>query len=198
MLKVQMALIALLIICLVFISCDQLQELLTPAAPEEETMPEEMTPEETTPEETTPEETTPEEAEYASWMSVTYAAFDATHGQADRTVYINDVGAMALHAGMTTFPVGTVVIKEVMGSPNVERMEKTDDPMYATEDGWLYNEGASQTGCHGCHALAGTGEKPGMDAVFTPFLQLADMGGGDTDGEDTSVVNNGEANDEAQ
>ncbi len=208
MLKVQMALIGLLISCVVFISCDQLQELLAPAAPEE-MMPEEMMPEETTPEEMTPEETTPEEmmpeetmAAYASWANVTYAAVSPAHGTGDRVVYINDVGVMALGAGMTTFPVGTVVVKEIMDDTNtavavVERMEKTDDPMYATEDGWLYNDGTNQAACHGCHATAGTDPKPGMDAVFTIF-PMADMGGGDTDGEDTSVVNDGEANDEAQ
>ena len=77
---------------------------------------------------------------------------------------------------MTVYPIGTIVVKETMGSPDVLRMEKTDDPMYATEDGWLYGTGGSQAACHGCHAKAGTDGKPGMDAVFTPFLLLmADM-----------------------
>ena len=103
MLKIQMALIALLIGCLTFTSCDLIQPLLTPEVPEE-TVPEETVPEETMPvEEMATEGTMPD---YASWMSVTYAAFDPTHGQADRTVYINNVGAMALQAGMTTYPVG--------------------------------------------------------------------------------------------
>ena len=39
MLKYQMGLIALLIGCFAFISCDIIQEVLTPAVPEEETMP---------------------------------------------------------------------------------------------------------------------------------------------------------------
>ena len=50
MLKYQMGLIALLIGCFAFISCDIIQEVLTPAVPEEEMMPtEEMMPEEMMP-----------------------------------------------------------------------------------------------------------------------------------------------------
>ena len=111
---------------------------------------------------------------YTSWMSVTYGAISPAHGQGDRVVYINDVGAMALEdESMTAFPVGTIVIKEIMDATNtsvalVERMEKTDDPMYATEDGWLYNKGGSQAGCHGCHVGAD------MDSVFTDFDDMAD------------------------
>ena len=41
MLKFQMGLIALLIACVAFISCDQLVEILTPAPPEED-MPDDM------------------------------------------------------------------------------------------------------------------------------------------------------------
>ena len=151
MLKIQMALIALLIGCLAFTSCDLIQGLVTPE------MPEEMM------------------AAYTSWANVTYAAVAvAAHGQGDRVVYINDVGAMALQDGMTTFPVGTVIVKEIMDATNtsvavVERMEKTDG--YATEDGWLYGTGESQAGCHGCHVKAG-GALPGMDAVFTDFSDL--------------------------
>ena len=43
MLKIQMALIALLVGCLAFTSCDLVQELVTPEMPEE-MMPEEMMP----------------------------------------------------------------------------------------------------------------------------------------------------------
>ncbi len=111
---------------------------------------------------------------YTSWMSVTYGAISPAHPGGDRVVYINDVGAMALEdESMTAFPVGTIVIKEIMDATNtsvevVERMEKTDDPMYATEDGWLYNKGGSQAGCHGCHVGAD------MDSVFTDFDDMAD------------------------
>ena len=62
MLKIQMALIALLIGCLAFTSCDLVQELVTPEMPEE-MMPEEMMPEEMMPEEMM--------AAYTSWLSAT-------------------------------------------------------------------------------------------------------------------------------
>ena len=117
--------------------------------------------------------TTDDMTDYTSWLSVTYAAISPAHGQGDRTVYINDIGAMALQDGMTTFPIGTVVVKDIMDDTNTavaktERMEKTDDSMYATENGWLYNEGATQAGCHGCHVAAD------MDSVFTDFDDMAD------------------------
>ena len=185
MLKYQMGLIALLIGCFAFISCDIIQEVLTPAVPEEETMPEEMMPTEEMPtEEMATEGMMPEEMMemYTSWANVTYAAVAvAAHGEGDRIVYINDIGAMALQdASMTTFPIGTVVVKDIMDDTNTavaktERMEKTDE--YATENGWLYNEGATQAGCHGCHVLAGTDGKPGIDSVFTIQFPMPDMAG---------------------
>ena len=177
MLKIQMALIALLIGCLTFTSCDLIQGLVTPE----------------TPEEVTPEEVTPEEmmAAYTSWLSATLpgplGSGAAAHPGSARIIYINDIGAMALQDGMTTFPDGTIVVKEIMSVPDasgetsvkkVEKMEKSADAMYATEDGWLYNTGGSQAGCHSCHAKAGTDDVPGMDAVFTTdalLLSLASM-----------------------
>ena len=66
----------------------------------------------------------------------------------------------------------------------IARMEKSDDTMYADcrTDGYT-TTGGSQAGCHDCHAKAGTDDKPGMDAVFTPFQQLADMGDVDDTGD---------------
>jgi hypothetical protein len=121
-------------------------------------------------------------AAYTSWLSVTYGAISPAHGSGDRIVYINDIGAVALQdASMTTFPIGTVVVKDIMDDTNTavaktERMEKTDE--YATENGWLYNEGATQAGCHGCHVLAGTDGKPGIDSVFTIQFPMPDMASG--------------------
>ena len=168
MLKIQMALIALLIGCLAFTSCDLIQELVTPEMMPEEMMPEEMMPEEMM-------------AAYTSWLSATLETAVGTGAQAHpgsaRTIYINDIGAMALQdASMTTFPAGTILVKEVMdaaGTSVVEtaRMEKTD--MYATENGWLYNDGSSQAGCHSCHVKAGVGDAPGMDGVFTAGALIA-------------------------
>ena len=176
MLKYQMGLIALLIGCFVFISCDIIQEVLTPPMPEEETMPEEMPPEETPPEEMM--------AAHASWLSATlptpFGSGAAAHAGGARIIYINDIGAMALQDGMATFPAGTMVVKDIMNDDNTaiaktESMTKSDDPMYADTNGWLYNGMGSQAGCHGCHALAGTDGKPGMDAVFTTQLLMASM-----------------------
>ena len=178
MLKIQMALIALLIGCLTFTSCELGQELVRDLVTPE--VPEETVPEETVPvEETATEGTMPD---YTSWLSVTYGAISPAHGSGDRIVYINDIGAVALQdASMTTFPIGTVVVKDIMDDTNTavaktERMEKTDE--YATENGWLYNEGATQAGCHGCHVLAGTDGKLGIDSVFTIQFPMPDMAGG--------------------
>ena len=204
MLKFQMALIALLIGCFAFISCDIIQEILTPPMPEEDmtetgdmmptddTMPtDDMATDDTmmtddgtmvTDDMATDDGMTTEDdtmVDYTSWLSVTYAAISPAHGSGDRIVYINDIGAMALQdASMTTFPVGTVVVKDIMDDTNTavaktERMEKTDE--YATENGWLYNEGATQAGCHGCHVGAGAGV-PGIDSVFTIQFPMPDMG----------------------
>ena len=174
MLKIQMALIALLVGCLAFTSCDLVQELVTPE------MPEEMMPEEIMPEEMM--------ATYTSWLSGTLpgpvGSGAAAHGAGARIIYINDIGAMALQGGMTTFPAGTMVVKEIMSVPDasgessvveVARMEKSDEPMYADTDGWLYNGMGSQAGCHGCHAKAGTDDVPGMDAVFTTDALMASL-----------------------
>ena len=122
-------------------------------------------------------------ADYTSWLSATLPTAigsGAAHTQNPRTIYINDVGVMALQAGATTFPAGTIVYKDIMDATNtsvalVERMEKTDDSMYATENGWLYNEGATQAGCHGCHSTAGVDPIPGMDSVFTVQALMASL-----------------------
>ena len=187
MLKIQMALIALLIGCLALTSCDLIQGLVTPEMPPEEMMPEEMMPEEMPPEEMMPEEMM---AAYTSWLSATLpgplGSGAAAHPGSARIIYINDIGAMALQGGMTTFPAGTMVVKEIMSVPDasgetsvekVERMEKSDDPMHADTSGWLYNGMGSQAGCHGCHAKAGTDDVPGMDAVFTTGALMASMAG---------------------
>ena len=214
MLKYQMGLIALLIGCFVFISCDVVQELLTLPMPEEDVVPpDDMMPTDDTmvtddmvtddtmmtddgtmvtddgtmvTDDTTTDDTMMTDdtaADYTSWLSVSYAAISPAHGQGDRIVYINDIGAMALQdESMTAFPVGTVVVKDIMDVTNTsvektERMEKTDDAMYATENGWLYNEGATQAGCHGCHVAAGTGGAPGIDSVFTIQFPMPDVAG---------------------
>ena len=217
MLKYQMGLIALLIGCFAFISCDMIQEILTPPMPEDDmtetgdmmptddTMPtDDMTTDDTMPtddmatDDMATDDTMPTDdsmttedgtmADYTSWLSATLptaiGSGAAAHAGGARIIYINDIGAMALQDGMATFPAGTIVVKDIMDDTNTavaktERMEKTDG--YATENGWLYNEGNSQAGCHGCHSTAGVDPIPGMDSVFASqalMLSLAAAGGG--------------------
>ena len=209
MLKFRMGLIALLIGCVAFISCGELLELLTPPMPGEDPIDDSVVVtnddddddsvmvanddddddgtivanDDDDDDGTMVANDDDDDAAYTSWLSATLPTAigsGAAHGQNARTIYINDVGVMALQAGETTFPVGTIVYKDIMDATNtsvalVERMEKTDDPMYATEDGWLYNEGNSQAGCHGCHATAGVDPIPGMDAVFTVPALMASL-----------------------
>jgi len=185
MLKVQMGLIALLIACVAFISCDELVELLAPPMPEEDTTDDSMMA-------GLPTYT----AMYTSWtMNVTYPSPVGTggvHGEGARTVYINDVGAMALEdENMTAYPAGTIIVKEIMDDANtfiqkVATMKKTDDSRH---NGWTYKKYArpdessdyvqvkgdgledAAVGCHGCHAAAP------MDSVFVfPVDEMAGEG----------------------
>ena len=128
-------------------------------------------------------------AGYTSWLNVPLpgpVGTGSAHGQNARTVYINDVGAMALQdANVTAYPVGTTIVKDIMDNTNTSVqnravMVKTDDAMYADHNGWIYQYVdidaesveigggglAAQQGCHGCHAKAGTDGIPGMDGVF--------------------------------
>ena len=170
MLKFQMGLIALLIGCVALISCGDFLNLLT-SSQEDMTDDGMMTDDGTM--------TDDMMATYTSWLSGTLpgpvGSGAAAHPGSARIIYINDIGAMALQGGMTTFPAGTMVVKEIMSVPDasgetsvekVERMEKSDDPMHADTSGWLYNGKGSQAGCHDCHAKAGMDDKPGMDSCL--------------------------------
>ena len=131
-------------------------------------------------------------AGYTSWMSNPLAGpilSGGAHGQNARTVYINEVGAVALQdGGMTAYPVGTTVVKDIMDATNTAIrsraiMVKTDNPMYAEHNGWIYKyvdinaesveiggDGVDgQQGCHGCHLGAA------MDSVFA--FPISDMDG---------------------
>ena len=172
MLKFQVGLIALLIGCFVFISCDMLQDMLAPPMPEEDMMmglPMYI-------------------SMYTSWLpKVSYPGPTGTggvHGEGARTVYINDVGAMALEdENMTAYPAGTIIVKEIMDDVNtfvqkVATMMKTDDSRH---NGWTYKKYArpdentdymqvkgdglpdAAEGCHACHTAAP------MDSVFVDF-----------------------------
>ena len=184
MLKYQMGLIALLIGCFAFISCDIIQEVLTPPMPTDD-----MTTDDTMPTDDTmaTDDTMPTDdtmADYTSWLSATLptaiGSGAAAHAGGARIIYINDIGAMALQDGMATFPAGTIVVKDIMDDTNtavaiVEKMEKSDDPMYADTNGWLYNDKGSQAGCHGCHSTAGVDPIPGMDSVFASQALMASL-----------------------
>ncbi len=175
MLKFQMGLIILLIGCVAVMGCDMLQELLTPAIPTADEDDDSMMP------------MMVELPDYASWLSVTYPGPTGTggaHGEGARTIYINDVGAMALQdESMTAYPAGTTIVKDIMDDANtfiqkVATMVKTDDPRH---NGWTYKKYArpdenadymqvkgdglpdAAEGCHACHAAAPT------DSVFVEF-----------------------------
>ena len=193
--KVQMGLIALLIACVAFISCGELLELLTP--PEADKPDGEMMP-------------TDDMmaglptyiSMYTLWTTnVTYPSPVGTggvHGEGARTVYINDVGAMALEdENMTAYPAGTIIVKEIMDDGNtfiqkVATMQKTDDSRH---NGWTYKKYArpdknsdyvqvkgdglpdAAEGCHGCHAAAD------RDSVFVDFSMPntgTDVGAGES------------------
>ena len=176
MLKFQITLVAILIGCMAFVACDRVIKELEPVMPEPE-----------------PEM---DMAAYTSWMSVDLPAPEMTveeaaaamnpagtgqaHGTGIRTVYFNEAAAMVNMAG-TAYPAGAMIVKEVMNADNtavvhVATMMKTDDPMYAAHNGWIYGTPQAltmenSTGCHGCHVKSGEGN----DSVFVP-LSMADNG----------------------
>ena len=179
MLKFQMGLIALLIACVAFISCDELAVFLTPPAPEED-MPDDMV--------DTMMGLPMYISMYTAWLpKVTYPEATETglaHGEGARTIYINDVGAMALEdENLTAYPAGTIIVKEIMDDANtfiqkVATMKKTDDSRH---NGWTYKKYArpdensdytqvkgdglpdAAEGCHACHTGAP------VDSVFVDF-----------------------------
>ena len=207
MLKLQVTLIAVLITCVAFVSCDRTQKVLKPVV--DEMMP---------PEDMMAAEDMMDMMDmtaHTSWAHVMLpvpGALDAAmnpaetgevHGMGSRTVYINDIGVMANQDG-TMYPTGTLVVKEIMDDANtfvakVAMMMKSDDPMYAGHNGWVYKKYARSAadaeymqvrgsnledagnGCHGCHAKAGTEGASGHDSVFVS-LSMSDMMEGMEDG----------------
>ena len=178
--KQYMALIAILIASVVYVSCERTQKMLTPVTDDLAT--DEMM------------EMLPHLTGHESWAHVRLPVpgpqAEATdpsetgevHGKGSRTVYINAIGAAANTAG-TDYPAGTVIVKEIMDDSNtfvakIATMMKSDDPMYAGHNGWIYKKYArpdetaeymqvkgsnledAANGCHGCHAKAEN------DAVF--------------------------------
>ncbi len=210
--KFQLGLIAMLICCVAFISCERTQKMLAPAEPVEEAMPTDMT------------DMMDMMADYMSWAKVELPAPPAeftdakdsgsAHGAGTRTVYINEAGAAAQAAAMETYPVGTMIVKEIMDDTNtfvfrVATMTKTDDAMYAAHNGWMYTQSQRESadaelmlaagdgtergsmGCHGCHAKAST------DSVFVklPAEMMMEMTEGDdgdmTEGDTGDMADSG-------
>lgn len=190
--KFQLGLIAMLICCVAFISCERTQKMMAPAEPVEEAMPTDMT------------DMMDMMADYMSWAKVELPAPPAAftdakdsggaHGAGTRTVYINEAGAAAQAAAMETYPVGTMIVKEIMDDTNtfvfrVATMTKTDDEMHDAHNGWMYTQSARESadaelmpeagygtergsmGCHGCHAQANT------DSVFVKLPAAEDDSG---------------------
>lgn len=199
--KFQLGLIAMLICCVAFVSCERTQKMLAPAEPTADTMPADMT------------DMMDMMADYMSWAKVELPAPPAeftdpkdsgsAHGAGTRTVYINEAGAAAQAAALDKYPAGTMIIKEIMDDTNtfvhrVATMTKTDDEMYEAHAGWMYTQsqretadaelmpqagdipGGSSDGCHGCHAKATT------DSVFVKLpaemmMEMTEGDDGDTD-----------------
>ncbi|MYC75637.1 hypothetical protein F4X10_07740 [Candidatus Poribacteria bacterium] len=208
--KCRIALIAILIAAVAFVSCDRAQKMLEPAA-------EDMTATDDKPMDMTMEMMKMiDSSMYMSWASLalpapapmaeatspieTGAAHNPAHTNTrittSRTVYINEIGAMANKAG-TAYPAGTIIVKEIMDDTEtfvdkVAMMMKSDDEMYAGHKGWVYKKYARSSadgeymqvrgsnledagnGCHGCHAEADN------DSVFVS-LSMEGMDGADAD-----------------
>ncbi len=215
MLKLRIALIAILIICsITFVSCDRTQNALKPAdmvAGDDMMTGDDMM---ATDDMMMDMMQMLDSTMYMSWAHValpapTVSVADATSpaetGAAHnpppidggaltaRTVYINDIGAMANKAGAAAYPAGTVIVKEIMDKTEtfvdkVAVMMKSDDMMYAGHNGWVYkkylrpsadaaymqiagsNKEDAANGCHGCHIGAMN------DSVFVA-LPMDDMMG---------------------
>ena len=209
MLKVQVALIAILIASVTFVSCDRSQKMLEPVVDDMMAADDPMATE--TPDAMMDMMKTIDPSVYMSWAHVALpaptmtvaeaaaagdaAATGAAHNPGSdvftsRTVYINDIGAMANKAGTTPYPDGTILVKAIMDDTEtavdkIAVMVKSPDPMYADHNGWMYAKyfivdgmpelkagsqvpGHEGIGCHGCHAKASN------DSVFVS-LSMDDM-----------------------
>jgi len=190
----------ILVGCVAFVSCDRAQQVLEPAA--DDMMDDGMAADDMM------TDMMMDMTAHKSWAHVMLPApgpmaeamspaeTGAAHNPGSdvttpRTVYINDIGALANKAG-TAYPAGTMIVKEIMDDTNmfvdkVAMMMKSDDPMYAGHNGWVYEKYARASqdaaymqvrgsnledagnGCHGCHAKAAN------DSVFVSLSMGDDM-----------------------
>ena len=210
MLRFQIALAIIFVGCMAFVSCGRGQPALVEPVVDDMSTDMSM-------------EMTEMMAAHKSWASVMLPApmmtveeaaaamnpggTGAAHGMGTRTVYFNEAAALANRAG-TAYPVGTVIVKEIMDDANtfvakVAKMEKTDDPMYTPHGGWMYVKYArasemdeymmvgggsleASTGCHGCHAKASETIMKPTDSVFVT-LPMDDTTMDDTTMDDTTM-----------
>ncbi len=212
MLKFQIALMAILIACVAFISCDRAQKVLAPAADNMMAAEDMMAGDDMPMDMMMDMMKMLDSTMYMSWSHVmlpapgpqeaatTVAETGAAHNPPPidggaltaRTVYINDIGAMANKAGAAEYPAGTIIVKEIMDKTEtfvdkVAVMMKSDDMMYAGHNGWVYekylrpsadaaymqirgsNLEDAGNGCHGCHIGATN------DSVFVSLPMEDDM-----------------------
>ena len=202
--KFQITLVAILIACVAFVSCDRAQQMLDPVVVDDTR---------------TDMKKILDAGTYTSWAHVALPAPTMTVAEAaeagnaagtgaahnpgsdvftSRMVYINEMGAMANKAG-TAYPAGTIIFKAIMDETEtfvdkVAMMMKSDDEMYTGHGGWRYEKYARPSedgeymqvrgsnledagnGCHDCHAKADT------DSVFVS-LSMDTMMDGDMDTE---------------
>ena len=213
MLKLQVALITILIGCVAFISCERVSKTLEPVADDMVAVDDMTTADDMPMDAMMDMMKMMDSAMYMSWANVALpvppaevtnpAETGAVHGMGTRTVYINDIGAKANMDG-TAYPAGTMIVKVIMDDANTfvakkALMMKSDDPMYAGHNGWVYKKYARPSadakymqvrgsnledagnGCHGCHAKAGTEGASGHDSVFVVLPMDEDMSGADMD-----------------
>ena len=213
MLKLQITLIAILIACVAFVSCDRAQKMLEPAA-------EDITATDDKPMDMTMDMMKMMDSTmYMSWASVALPApamtveeaaaamnpggTGAIHGEGSRTVYINDAGAVANKAG-TAYPAGTMIVKVIMDDTDTfvakkALMMKSDDPMYTGHNGWVYKKYARSSADgeymqvkgsnledagNGCH---GCHAKAANDSVFVSVPMDDTDTDVDTDAEGTGT-----------
>ena len=201
-------LIAILIVCIAFTSCERIQKIVAPTlATDEDTTSEDMISGDMMSENMLNEIL----AAYKSWsyaqpLPPPPATFTeakdsgSAHGLGNRSVYIDGLDHQffygvpaAIAAGTPViYPTGLTIVKEIMDDTNafvwrIAVMKKTDDPMYADHNGWMYvqyqrdsemgafvakaGDGTAKgsMGCHGCHA------KAAHDSLFVTEL-LLDLG----------------------
>ena len=211
MLRLRIALIAILIGCVAFISCERVSKTLEPVA-DDMVAGDDTTTADDMPMDTMMDMMKMMDSEmYMSWAhrmlpaptmtvaeaaaAMNFAGTGAAHNPGSdvftpRTFYINDIGAVANKAG-TAYPAGTMIFKEIMDETNtfvdkLAMMMKSDDPMYASHNGWVYRKYVRSSadaeymqvrgsnledagnGCHGCHAKAAN------DSVFVSLTMPED------------------------